>query len=253
MLFRSSTIYPGATEICDGADNNCNGQIDEDLLTTYYQDSDDDGYGNLSIAQTDCSQPTGYVTDNTDCDDTDNTSNPGAFDMPDDGIDQNCNGEDSTTTVIDPDIPVDGDIDFPGDVDTYDIIDATTGTKYTFTVTLGTLSGLNVTIYDADGIEMMSKEISSKMYLAPSLAGTTTPVEWTCQKNGTYHVVTQGSDPSATGTYQMSMSTTTVGDSEDGNGSGGGGGCFIAKASYEDVTQPSMIDGVINWVVELFE
>ena len=45
--------------------------------TTFYRDADNDGYGDSSDSQDACSAPTGYVADNTDCDDSDNAANPG--------------------------------------------------------------------------------------------------------------------------------------------------------------------------------
>jgi len=88
----SAAVNPSATEIADGIDNNCDGQVNEGY-TTYYQDSDNDLYGNPTVTQTTTSQPTGYVTDNTDCDDTSAAINPSATEIPSDGIDNNCNGQ----------------------------------------------------------------------------------------------------------------------------------------------------------------
>ena len=66
-------VYNSATEICDSIDNNCNGEVDEGLLSTYYADNDGDGFGNINSPLEACSQPTSYVTNSEDCNDS-NTS-----------------------------------------------------------------------------------------------------------------------------------------------------------------------------------
>jgi hypothetical protein len=84
---------PNASEICDGIDNNCNGQVDEGFTkVTYYRDADGDGYGNTSVSVSTCSTPAGYVTNNTDCDDTKENAYPGAIEISD-GIDNDCDGK----------------------------------------------------------------------------------------------------------------------------------------------------------------
>jgi len=60
--------------------------------TTYYADADGDGYGNASSTQAACSQPTGYVTNNTDCNDNSNATNPGASELCNNS-DDNCNSQ----------------------------------------------------------------------------------------------------------------------------------------------------------------
>ena len=99
-------VNPFVDEIPDdGIDNNCDGLY----ANTYYEDFDSDTYGNASVSQVATSQPAGYVLDDTDCDDTFDTLNPGADEVADDGIDQNCNGYDLVTYYADTDSDTYGD------------------------------------------------------------------------------------------------------------------------------------------------
>ena len=85
-------VFPGNTEVCDGIDNNCDGQVDEGVGSVWYADLDRDGFGDSNVTQISCDQPSGYVSDNTDCNDSDGTVYPGATELCD-GIDNDCDGE----------------------------------------------------------------------------------------------------------------------------------------------------------------
>ncbi len=84
-------INPAANEICNGLDDNCNGQIDENVLLPFYRDADGDGYGNPAVSKLACSAPMGYVSNNTDCNDLNGSIHPAETEICN-GIDDNCNG-----------------------------------------------------------------------------------------------------------------------------------------------------------------
>jgi hypothetical protein len=89
----NSTIYPGATEVCNGIDDDCDGLSDDGLtFATWYADGDGDNYGNVSSTTIACSQPVGYVSSNSDCNDNNSLVNPGATELCN-GIDDDCDGQ----------------------------------------------------------------------------------------------------------------------------------------------------------------
>jgi hypothetical protein len=108
----SAVAFPGGVETCDGFDNDCDGSIDEDLLTTYYADLDGDTFGDPATGEELCEAPVGYVGDGTDCNDSSGISFPGAAEVCDE-LDNDCDGtvdEDATTTYF-----ADTDADTHGD------------------------------------------------------------------------------------------------------------------------------------------
>lgn len=115
-------IHPGAAEVCDGADNDCNGLVDSadpgvvaSSERAYYRDRDGDGYGNAAEATTSCDRPAGYVVDDTDCNDAVAAINPGALEVCDE-LDNDCDGltddaDDSLSVASTTAYYLDGDLD----------------------------------------------------------------------------------------------------------------------------------------------
>ena len=121
----NANIYPGATEIpANGVDDDCNGN------ELCYVDNDNDNYREptgLTMVSNDldCSDAGEGMQNEppTDCDDNDPNFNPGAIEIINDGIDQDCDGGDECFVDADDDgsrtdemvLSDDGDCDDPGE------------------------------------------------------------------------------------------------------------------------------------------
>lgn len=90
------SIHPGAPELCDDVDQDCDGDVADPDATdapTWYADVDGDGYGDSTAATRACSAPAGTVADTTDCDDTNASVHPGAPEVCDSAsVDEDCDG-----------------------------------------------------------------------------------------------------------------------------------------------------------------
>ncbi|MDP1826381.1 MAG: putative metal-binding motif-containing protein [Archangium sp.] len=94
------TACPGEVtaviETCNAIDDDCDGSVDDGVLTTFYVDRDGDGFGSSTAgAETRmaCSLPAGFSAEATDCDDGAASINPGGTELCDAAeVDENCNG-----------------------------------------------------------------------------------------------------------------------------------------------------------------
>lgn len=86
--------HPGGTEVCNKKDDNCDGRVDEGAEPVpLWPDADGDGFydSQTGVAKTGCGDVPGYAARGGDCDDLDESANPGAAEVCN-GKDDNCDG-----------------------------------------------------------------------------------------------------------------------------------------------------------------
>jgi hypothetical protein len=114
----AAAVHPAADERCDTpADDDCDGATNEPGAVDgvpLHGDLDGDGFGDAAVTEAVCAAGDGWVDDATDCDDTDAGVNPGAEEVCNTGVDEDCDA--GTACRLAGEVSVEGaDVTWSGD------------------------------------------------------------------------------------------------------------------------------------------
>jgi hypothetical protein len=230
--------------------------------STWYQDADNDGFGNPAMSQLACVQPPGYVTDNTDCNDTNPLVKPTGIEVCN-GIDDNCNSQideicavnDHCTTAT---AITNGSVSGNNALAGNEIGALTCGTVvndvwYSYANALSCQKTVTVSMCPSDGggasfdavIHAFSGTCGSLVLLACSnnACGTNPKVSFTVAPFSTAYVAVSAVAPGPGGSFTMIVShaTALMGQLGPGCSAGGGPGPTLVLNAVPILNQPRIL------------